>query len=119
MKPKRQSTLALLACLASLLGPVGELAAHEVRPALLDITETRPGWFEVSWKVPIFEGQRLVLTPVLPESLEPVGPVASRVVPGAFVESASFRAEEGALIWPRPGEVSPKNSRRLWLQSLI
>lgn len=41
-------------------------AAHEVRPAYLEVTETGAGQYEVIWKQPILDGRRLKLDPVFP-----------------------------------------------------
>ena len=98
MKLIRRLVLGLLACLTAAPGPGGEVAAHEIRPALLEINETEPGWFEVIWKVPMRGGRKLAITPRLPDSLEAVGPVASRTVPGASVEHSSYRSDGGALV---------------------
>ncbi|KCZ87331.1 HupE/UreJ family protein [Hyphomonas johnsonii] len=46
-------------------------SAHEVRPAYLEITETDPGTFAVTWKQPLLDGRRLKLDPVFPEGCEP------------------------------------------------
>ena len=71
--------------------------ADEFRPALLEIEETQAGWYSITWKVPMQDGQPLAITPVLPDSLERIGPVASRIVQGAVVEESAFRAETGSL----------------------
>lgn len=39
-------------------------AAHEVRPALLDLTERQSGQFTMVWKQPLKDGKRLAITPV-------------------------------------------------------
>ena len=84
---------------AALLLSIGVSApahAHEIRPALLDITETRPGWFDVTWKVPMRGDMVLALEPVLPPSLEPVGPPAIRMIPGASVQRLTCRVSDTA-----------------------
>ena len=53
--------LALVMALASL-----PLAAHEVRPAFLQIVETAPERFDVLWKQPIVQDRRLPIDPILP-----------------------------------------------------
>lgn len=98
MKRIRRLVIGLLACLTVAPGPGGEVAAHEIRPALLEINETEPGWFEVTWKVPMRGGRKLAITPTLPDSLEAVGPVARRTVPGASVENSSYRSDVAALV---------------------
>jgi hypothetical protein len=46
--------LTALLMLLTGLCPAASLHAHEIRPALLTITEQKPGWFEVTWKVPVY-----------------------------------------------------------------
>ena len=41
-------------------------AAHEVRPAYLEITETEAGQYDVIWKQPVLDGRRLKLEPMFP-----------------------------------------------------
>ncbi|MGC6511517.1 MAG: HupE/UreJ family protein [Parvibaculales bacterium] len=40
------------------------VAAHEVRPALLDLSEKNPGNFTMVWKQPLKDGKRLAITPL-------------------------------------------------------
>lgn len=72
--------------------------ADQLRPGLLDIRETQPGWFQVTWKLPLVGDRMPPLTPRLPAVLEPVGPPTRRQAPGAIIESASYRLPEGSLI---------------------
>jgi hypothetical protein len=67
------------------------LLADEFRPALLEINEGEGGWVDVTWKVPMKGDQVLALTPVLPEFLEQIGPGSGQQVPGAWVETKSYR----------------------------
>lgn len=48
-------------------------AAHEVRPAYLEITQTGLGEHSVVWKQPVANGQRLRINPVFPDTCE-IGP---------------------------------------------
>ena len=73
--------LALLMALASL-----PLAAHEVRPAFLQIVETAPERFDVLWKQPIVQDRRLPIDPVLPEGCQPLAEPVPRVVGGALLQ---------------------------------
>jgi hydrogenase/urease accessory protein HupE len=82
--------LVLLACPFALL-------ADEFRPALLEINEREGGWVDVTWKVPMRGDQVLAITPILPESLVPLGPGSGRRVPGAWIESSSYRSGGQAL----------------------
>ena len=58
----RRAFLAFLALLCAAL----PASAHEVRPAYLEVTETDPGQFAVTWKQPVLDGRRLKLDPVFP-----------------------------------------------------
>ena len=93
MKTRSVFLLALLCLLSGL--PV---FADEFKPALLEITETRPGWFEVTWKTPISQGRQLILEPVLPDTLEQVGPVAERVIGLSRVQQSTWRGDTAALV---------------------
>lgn len=59
----------LLALLTAILICAGA-AAHEVRPAYLELTETQPDKYEVVWKQPVLDGRRLKLDPVFPDGCE-------------------------------------------------
>jgi hydrogenase/urease accessory protein HupE len=79
------------------LGSLDKVHAHEIRPALLNIVEQKPGWFEVTWKVPVLPGYEVDITPVLPASLAAYGPPAIHDVPGAKVQVSTYQAKEGGL----------------------
>ena len=53
-------------------------AAHEVRPAYLNVSETAPAEFAVTWKQPVLEGRRLKIKPVFPEGCIQTAPVMDR-----------------------------------------
>ena len=97
MKITRLIGLWLTAALLLLVSfmPIGALHAHEIRPALLNITEQKPGWFEVTWKVPVLPGYEVDITPVLPASLAAYGPPASHDLPGAKIQYATYQAKDG------------------------
>lgn len=75
--------------------------AHEIRPALLDIEESSPGLFEVTWKLPGRGDRALGLEPVLPEDLELAAPAAVRQVPGAWVQRATYKSDGTGLVGQR------------------
>ncbi len=80
------------------LNPTTDSYAHEIRPALLDITERDPGWFDVTWKVPTRGNLVLGLKPILPNGLTPVAPPSSYSTPGARLEHSSFKSDGRSLI---------------------
>jgi len=53
-------------------------AAHEVRPAFLNVTETAPAEFSVLWKQPVIDGKRLKITPIFPSGCTATSPQISR-----------------------------------------
>jgi hydrogenase/urease accessory protein HupE len=73
--------------------------AHEIRPALLEIKERSPGLYDVTWKVPTKGNQVLAVSPILPESFNPVGLPSNYSIPGAFIEQTTFKTDK-----PLPGE---------------
>jgi HupE / UreJ protein len=75
-----------LAVLAVLLLASRGLSAHEVRPAFLDLSETTPNLFLMTWKVPALGEFRLDITPRLPTSCHVVGEPTSMQAGGAFIE---------------------------------
>ncbi len=61
----------LAACLAGFavwLTVAAPAAAHEVRPAYLEVIEIAPGTYDVTWKQPVLDGRRLKIDPVFPEA---------------------------------------------------
>jgi hydrogenase/urease accessory protein HupE len=89
--------LLLMILLVTGLSSTATVHAHEIRPALLNIIEQKPGWFDVTWKVPVLAGYELDIQPVLPASLAPYGPPSSHDIPGAKIQYATYQAKDGAL----------------------
>ena len=89
------------ACLSLVLvalAPSPTARAHEIRPALLQIEETGPGVFQVTWKLPGLGDRALGLEPILPDNLRPVGPTAVRQVPGAWVQRTTYQSDGTAVV---------------------
>jgi hypothetical protein len=72
--------------------------ADEFRPALLEITESEPGWYAVLWKVPLQNGRALDMSPTFPEHMKQMGPVSARVVQGSNIEQSTWTSESGSLV---------------------
>jgi len=53
--------------------PIGQLDAHESRPAYLEVKETSPGQFSVLWRTPVLSGNQLLVSLKLPEGVEETG----------------------------------------------
>ena len=76
--------------MASLAGA----AAHEVRPAYLDIREETPGVFSVLLKTPMQGDARLALAASFSGEVEEITPVVSRPTGSAMVQTWQIRAAE-------------------------
>ena len=92
--PRRSRQSVILAVLVTCpLATTGNLRAHEIRPAVLEINERQPGFYDVTWKVPALGDRVLGLSPVFPECLIPVGPPSNHASPGAVVQYFSFKTD--------------------------
>ena len=98
---RRRCGVPIAGAIAIMFGFSPSTRAHEIRPALLDITERNPGWFDVTWKVPMRGEMVLGIAPVFPTSLEPVGPPSSRVIPGARIMGFTLRGTADSLVGER------------------
>lgn len=90
--------LACLFCLISLILFSQSLPAraHELRPAYLQMTETKPGEFSVLWKVPQ-RGDAVLGLHVKWPAYEEVAPGTSRSLGGAFVTQKLLRFPDGLV----------------------
>ena len=89
---------ALLPLLPILLLAAPAALAHEIRPALLDISETRPGSFDVTWKVPTRGDRVLALEPIFPANWQALGPPSERIVPGAWIQHSIWRSRSDSAV---------------------
>lgn len=71
------------------------LAAHEVRPAYLQIREVQTQHYDLLWKTPAQGDQRLALQPVLPARCTAQGEVTGVLLQDAVVERWQLRCEGG------------------------
>lgn len=77
---------ALIAMLFALLAPTWT-AAHEVRPALLRITEEGPGRYQVFWKQPVMGDVAIRLSPHLSAGWLEARPTDEYAAPGFLVRT--------------------------------
>jgi hypothetical protein len=89
--------LFFVALLLTVFLPAVPAIADEIRPALLDIKEQGTGLFAVTWKVPTRGDRVLAISPQLPESLELLGSPTTQVLPGALIESATYKNNRDSL----------------------
>jgi HupE/UreJ protein len=69
--------------------------AHEIRPAYLSLTESRPSEFEVLWKVPALLGGVLAVDPALPVSCIATTPQYPEDAGGALIARWRIRCPRG------------------------
>jgi hypothetical protein len=73
-----------------------QLSAHEMRPAYLEIKETAPGLYEVTWKVPLSPaGERPGLRLVLPDDCEITIPPRTVFVGNSHLERSQISRPGG------------------------
>lgn len=85
----------LLALLLVILALVRPSAAHELRPAYLELAETTPGHFTVLWKVPAAGDRRLGLYLRLPASCQNTTEPASAIENNAYFERWKVTCDGG------------------------
>jgi hydrogenase/urease accessory protein HupE len=85
------ASLAVLVLLAALQTPA---LAHEVRPAYLELRESRTGELDVLWKTPMIGELRLALAPVLSGASEELTPIATQLTGNAAIQTWRLRLPE-------------------------
>jgi hydrogenase/urease accessory protein HupE len=85
----------LLALLLIILALVRPAAAHELRPAYLELAEAAPGHFNVLWKVPAAGDRRLGLYLRLPASCNNITQPASAIENNAYFERWQVSCDGG------------------------
>ncbi len=96
---RSMATIGKVLALAMLIGlvPAIPVDADEIRPALLDIKEQNTGLFLVTWKVPMRGDRVLAITPRLPESLELLGTPTVQELPGALIQTSTYKNSAASL----------------------
>ncbi|NLS08163.1 HupE/UreJ family protein [Rhizobium sp. P32RR-XVIII] len=70
-------------------------AAHEIRPAHLEIAQSSPSRYTVTWRTPMLSGMRLPVVLRFPDSVRNVTVPAERNLPDSLVESRVIETEDG------------------------
>ena len=66
--------------------------AHELRPAYLELHETKPDEFKVLWKTPMLGDMRLSLTPEFSGEAKAISEIVTRTPTSAAVQTWTLRA---------------------------
>ncbi len=93
----RRSALAFV-LLASLHGFA---AAHEARPAYLEIRETAPGRYDLLWKTPVLSGMRLPVVLHVPDGMRHVGEPTVQELSDSRLERRTIDAGPAGLAGKR------------------
>src|SRR5688572_3640156 len=94
MTHPRLSLVRLLAALWVMIGSFAGAAAHEVRPAYLELREEKSGEFSVLLKTPMQGDARLALAAVFSGNVEVMTPMVSRPTGDAMIQTWHMRAIE-------------------------
>ncbi|WP_300155660.1 HupE/UreJ family protein [Solidesulfovibrio sp.] len=83
-------------CLLAALWP-RPAAAHETRPAYLELRETAPGVYDVLWRTPLYEGLRLPFDLRFPEEARVLGAPRTVAYPDWHLETWRMAVPGGIL----------------------
>ena len=75
--------------------------AHEIRPASLELKETRSGHFEVLWRTPVLAGMRLPVELKLPQGVHEVTAPSVQELADSLLERRSIDVGDGGLAGKR------------------
>ena len=76
-------------------------AAHEIRPAYLQIDQTGPNRYNVIWRTPLLSGMRLPVTLRFSEEVKNVTEPATQEMPDSNVERRVIESTRGSLAGKR------------------
>ncbi len=98
IKCSRACRRAWIAFFVALFSCESPAAAHEVRPAYLELKQTSIDEFDVTWKVPAMgDNLRLGLYVRFPESTEIAPDSRGRFVDSAYIERSTIREADGLV----------------------
>ncbi len=91
----------VLVAVLALLAFVSNAAAHEIRPAYLQIDEIGANRYKVVWRTPLLSGMRLPITLRFPDSVRNVTTPAERDLPDSLIETRVVETMDGSLVGKR------------------
>lgn len=91
----RRIALAALLALLSPLAWAGQVLAHDVRPAYLQIDPMGPDRYALIWRTPVLSGVPLPVVLSLPETAETVSPPRVQTLPGSLIERRVIALPDG------------------------
>lgn len=94
-RPCRMVAAILIGLWAGLVQPTSPAAAHDARPAYLEISETAPGRYAMLWRMPLLSGMPLPVRLALPGDVRNVTEPARRELPDSVIERRLVQADGG------------------------
>jgi hydrogenase/urease accessory protein HupE len=91
----------LLGVLLAVLAGTRPAAAHEIRPAYLEITETEVGRYALLWRTPVLSGMRLPVRLELPDGVRDVRQPLVQELSDSLIERRTIEAGGGGLAGQR------------------
>jgi len=113
--------LAALVLVAAWLASAHSAAAHESRPAYLDIREVAPGRYELLWRTPVMSGMPLPVGLTLPANARNRAEPVKQFLNDSIVERRSIETEASGLAGERiafpglEGTITDVLVRTAWL----
>ncbi|HWK63295.1 MAG TPA: HupE/UreJ family protein [Rhizobiaceae bacterium] len=92
---RRANWQLLVAVLVWCLGLATMAAAHEIRPAYLQIDQIGPNRYDVTWRTPLLSGMRLPVLLQFPDGVRNVTEPTERELPDSIVERRIVEAPDG------------------------
>jgi hypothetical protein len=89
------------AALLSLLVGLPAARAHEARPAYLELKETAPGQFSMSWRTPVLAGMRLPVALKLPDGVRNMEKPSVQELSDSLLERRAVDASPAGLAGKR------------------
>jgi hydrogenase/urease accessory protein HupE len=89
------------AALLVLLAGLPAARAHESRPAYLELKETAPGRYSVTWRTPVLAGMRLPIALKLPDGVRNVEEPRAQDLPDSLLERRSVDVGPAGLAGKR------------------
>jgi hypothetical protein len=93
----RKKLLVPAICLALAIWLAGTVKAHNVHPGFLEVIELEGGQLDVTWKVPLYKGDRLDIDPVFPVGFRALSKPTVTPAAASLVERWKMVSDGGGL----------------------
>lgn len=94
---RRTAITRVLLVFCSLFLGVSQLHAHTSLPGYLELKETVPGSFDLTWRVPTAEGPPPAIYPVFPANCVTAKELVAEAAPASVIERGSIRCSGNGL----------------------